>query len=155
MQHPRRHSKLGLTLIEILIALALLGILVSFVVSSLAGSFQITRENRKSLDATTTAQRVIEDIRGQWNGSRAVYNTGCATLTLQPPNATYMTLSAKSSTLDATATTAGTAGDVTACGTLSTVTTCVSAMKRVVVTAVDSSNTTRILARVTLDVVCP
>ena len=155
MQHHKQHSTLGLTLIEILIALALLGVLVSFVVSSLAGSFQITRENRKSLDATTTAQRIIEDIRGQWSGSRAIYNTGCATLTLQPANATYMTLSAKSSTLDATATTAGTAADVNTCGTISTVTTCVSAMKRVVVTAVDSSNTARTLARVTLDVVCP
>lgn len=150
-----QHSK-GLTLIEIIIALALLGILVSFVVSSLAGSFQVTRENRKSLDATTTTQRILEDVRGQWN-SRATYNTGCANLVLTPANATFMTLSANQQELTAAAVATATpsAALTTPCGALSATTTCVSPMKRVVVVAVDSTNTTRTLSRVTLDVVCP
>ena len=149
----------GLTLIEILIALMLLGVLVSFVVSSLAGSFQITRENRKSLDATTTAQRIIEDIRGQWSGAgtKAVYNTACANVTLTPPNVSFMSLTATQTplALDATPTGTPTAAVTVPCGALSVSPTCTSPMKRVVVVATDTADTTRVLSRVTLDVVCP
>ena len=150
-----RHNK-GLTLIEIIIALALLGILVSFVVSSLAGSFQVTRENRKSLDATTTTQRILENVRGQWD-SRAVYNTGCANVVLTPTNANFMTLSANQQELTPAAVPTATppAALTTPCGTLSATTACVSPMKRVVVVAVDSADATRTLSRVTLDIVCP
>lgn len=146
----------GLTLIEILIALALLGILVSFVVSALASSFQITRENRKSLDATTTAQRILEEIRGQW-GDKTVYNTGCANVTLTPPNAGFMTLTATRTDLTLAAVGTGTpaAAVTTPCATLSASSTCTSAMKRVIVVATDTADTTRVLSRVTLDVVCP
>lgn len=146
----------GLTLIEIIIALALLGILVSFVVSSLASSFQITRENRKSLDATTTTQRILEDVRGQWN-NRAIYNTGCANLVLTSANATFMALSANQQELTSAAvpTTTPVTALTTPCGTLSATTACVSPMKRIIVVALDSANTTRTLSRVTLDIVCP
>lgn len=145
----------GLTLIEILIALALLGVMVSFVVSSLVGSFQITRENRKSIDATTTAQRIVEDIRGQWR-DRATFNTGCAGVTLNSANTSYMAVTANQQNLTQAAVLSGTSSAVTTpCGTLSAGTTCSTPMKRIVVVATDSATPTRTLARVTLDVLCP
>lgn len=150
-----RIPKAGLTLIEIIIALALLGVLVSFVVSSLASSFQITRENRKSVDATTTAQRILEDIRGQWS-VRGAFNSGCATVTLTPPNSGFMTLSATQQNLTMTATTSGTVVTLTgSCGAIPATAPCVAPMKRVIVQAIDSADTTRTLARVALDVLCP
>jgi prepilin-type N-terminal cleavage/methylation domain-containing protein len=158
----------GLTLIEILIALALLGILVSFIVSSLASSFRITKENRKSLDATSAAQRIIESVRGQWRDKK-LYANNCAVLVLNPADSQFMSLSAQYLLLNADATKSGTAtltnlviktsaGD---CGT--TTFTCDSAtaatrldpLKRIVVTATDAVDTTRTLAKVTLDIVCP
>lgn len=145
----------GLTLIEILIALAMLGVMVSFVVTSLVGSFQITRENRKSIDATTTAQRIIEDIRGQWS-DRALFNTSCANVTLSPPNAGYLTLNANQQNLTKAAVLSGSAAPLTTpCGALLAGATCNAPMKRVIVVATDTAAPTRTLARVTLDLVCP
>ena len=118
-------------------------------------SLRITRESRISVDATTTAQRILEDIRGQWS-VRGAFNSGCATVVLQPPNASFMTLSATQQNLEMTAATSGAATTLTGtCGAIPATAACVAPMKRVVVQAVDSTAATRVLARVTLDVLCP
>ncbi len=149
----------GLTIIEILIALAILGVMVGFVASSLASSLQITRENRKSLDATSAVQRVVESVRGQWQ-SRGLYGAGCADLTLNEASSNFMSITATVATVDTTASTVGspTALDIVSCNTKRTTDTCAvltQPMKRVVVTAIDTESGTKVLSKVTLDVVCP
>jgi prepilin-type N-terminal cleavage/methylation domain-containing protein len=146
----------GLTIIEIMIALAVLGVMVTFIASSLAGSFQLTRENRRSLDATSNTQRILEDIRGQWRDPMR-FDTACAEVTLNSAATNFMTVSATSTNLNrlavATATPAAVATPTTCPGTA--LAACDTPMKRVIVTAVDSGDATRVLARATLDVNCP
>jgi prepilin-type N-terminal cleavage/methylation domain-containing protein len=157
----QRTKDSGLTLIEILIALSLLAIMTGFVVSALAGSFQITRASRKALDANASVQRVIEEVRGRWQ-VRDLYNASCAIIDLTPDSATFLTLSATSLALTASAGTATGATPtnlaITGCAIppyASPVPVCAAPMRRVVVTAVDNTDSNRVLASATLDVVCP
>ena len=159
MQPIRGYLSKGLTIIEVLIALALLGVMVGFVANSLASSFQITRENRKSLDATSAVQRVVESVRGQWQ-SRGLYGAGCAELTLNQAGSNFMSITATVTKLNAAAETTGAAQplETSGCAALLTTETCVllaEPMKRVIVTAKDTQDTTRVLSTVTLDLVCP
>lgn len=144
-----------------MIALSLLGIMTGFVVSSLAGSFQISRASRKALEATASVQRVLEEIRGQWQ-ARDLYNPFCAMVDLTPNASSFLTLTATSLSLTASAgvVTAATPQDlvVTGCVTppfASPAPACSQAMRRVVVTAVDNTDGNKVLANATLDVVCP
>jgi prepilin-type N-terminal cleavage/methylation domain-containing protein len=149
----------GLTLIEILIALTMLAIMITFIVQSLAGSFQLTRDNRRALDASAATQRLLEDIRGQWQ-SRTLFNENCAVLTLNPANSTFMNITAQVGTLplgNSTTVPAVTYTNMTTsgCSTPPALTpACGTDMKRVVVTATSTPGTTE-LSRVTLDVPCP
>ena len=149
----------GLTLIEILIAMSLLAIMTGFVVSSLAGSFQITRASRKALDATASVQRVLEEIRGQWQ-ARALFDNSCATIDLTPDASPFLTLTATRLHLTASATTVplAVATDIltTGCGTFSAPSTaCPVSMQRVVIVASDNTDSNKVLANATVDVVCP
>lgn len=151
----------GLTLIEILIAMSLLAIMTGFVVSSLAGSFQITRASRKALDATASVQRVVEEIRGQWQ-TRALFDNSCATIDLTPDASPFLTLTATRLylTSSATASTAAVATNITTTGCASfsapaAGTTCPVSMQRVVIVASDNTDGNKILGNATLDVVCP
>jgi prepilin-type N-terminal cleavage/methylation domain-containing protein len=148
----------GLTLIEILIALVMLGVLVSFIVSSLASSFQLNRESRKSLDATANAQRIIEEIRGQWE-TPALYDNACVNLTLTPETSSFMstTITQKDYNVDATPVNASAPTNITVSAACSgtALAACSSPMKRVFVTSTDVAVPTKILARATLDVICP
>lgn len=56
----------GFTLIEILMALLLLGVLILAVLAPLTGLFGLTRQSVRQTDATALAQAVMEDVRGQW-----------------------------------------------------------------------------------------
>jgi type II secretory pathway pseudopilin PulG len=90
----------GLTIIEVLIALSLLGVMTSLIVSSLTGSFALTRDSRRTLDATTNLQRIVEEIRGQWR-QRGFYNAGCVkNVHLNPANAAFLSVSVESRTLE-------------------------------------------------------
>lgn len=150
----------GLTLIEILIAMSLLAIMTGFVVSSLAGSFQITRASRKALEATASVQRIVEEVRGQWQ-LRDRYNPFCATVDLTPDASPFITLTATSLNLTARAgvVTAATPQNlvITGCAVaaVSPAPACSAAMRRVVVTAIDNTDSNKVLANATLDVVCP
>jgi prepilin-type N-terminal cleavage/methylation domain-containing protein len=146
----------GLTIIEIMIALALLGIMVTFIASSLASSFQLTRENRRSLDATANIQRILEDIRGQWRDPKKFDNT-CAEVILNKATTSFMTITAKYNELDRLAepkTPLASISIATTCGGTALVE-CVVPMKRVTLLAVDSKNASREFARAALDINCP
>jgi prepilin-type N-terminal cleavage/methylation domain-containing protein len=148
----------GLTLIEILIALVMLGVMVSFIASSLAGSFQLTRESRKTLDATANAQRIIEEIKGQWRAP-ALYDNACADLTLTPQTSSFMTttITQQNYNVNATPVTATTPANVTISSTCPATAsaTCASPIKRIFVTTTETGTPTKVLARATLDVDCP
>jgi prepilin-type N-terminal cleavage/methylation domain-containing protein len=146
----------GLTIIEIMIALALLGIMVTFIASSLASSFQLTRENRRSLDATASIQRILEDIRGQWRDP-IKFDTSCAEVVLNKSTTSFMTITANYNDLDrlaeATTTLASVSTAITCGGTA--LVKCSVPMKRVTLLAVDSKNASREFARAALDINCP
>ena len=140
--------------------MSLLAIMTGFVVSSLAGSFQITRASRKALEATASVQRIVEEVRGQWQ-LRDRFNLFCAVVDLTPDASPFLTLTATSLNLTSSA------GTVTGATPQNLVTTgcavaavspapaCTAAMRRVVVTAIDSTDSNKVLANATLDVVCP
>ncbi len=65
-------SKRGLTIVELLIATALLGLLITVVVAPLTDLFQMTGRSTRTLSGTTRAQETIEDIQGQWRAYPAV-----------------------------------------------------------------------------------
>ena len=145
----------GLTIIEILIALTLLGILVASIISPIVSSFQLTQASRLSLDATTEAQRIVEDIRGQWL-SRAIYDSNCAAITLK----SNQTVTLQALNADGTVKTASLPFTKTGCPTAPTPNTsnCPVAsdpMKRVTVTAKNPQDASRVLSRISYDVVCP
>lgn len=151
----------GLTLIEILIALSLLGIMTGFVVSSLAGSFQITRASQRTLEATAAVQRVLEEVRGQWQ-NRTLYDSSCAVIDLSPAASTFLTLTATrldltssaSASTGATPMNITTAGCPTAPPTPGSTCPATQRMQRVVITALDNTDSNRTLASASLDIVC-
>ena len=151
----------GLTLIEILIALSLLGIMTGFVVSSLAGSFQINRASQRTLEATAAVQRVLEEVRGQWQ-NRTLYDDSCAAVDLSPDASTFLTLTATrlNLTLSASASTGATPMDITTTGcstappTSGDICLATKRMQRVLVTALDNTDSNRKLASASLDIVC-
>ena len=59
-------STRGFTLIEMLAATVILGVLITVVLGPLGQLFQNTRRNDQALQATTQAQELVENIRGQW-----------------------------------------------------------------------------------------
>jgi prepilin-type N-terminal cleavage/methylation domain-containing protein len=146
----------GLTIIEIMIALALLGIMVTFIASSLASSFQLTRENRRSLDATANVQRIIEDIRGQWRDP-AKFDTACAEVNLNTAATSFMVITAQRNDLNRLAEVVlgpfaiSTPGSCTGTALAS----CEVPMRRVTLRAVDAKDATREFARAVLDINCP
>jgi len=83
------NSTSGFTIIEILVAIALLAILSLAISSTLIGSLSLNGQNQRRLDSTTGTQQVIENIRGAWL-VKANYDRACVdNLTL--PSTTYIT----------------------------------------------------------------
>ena len=59
-------SKDGFSLVEMLIATVLMGVLVTVVLAPLAGLFKSTATSGQRLRVTTQAQEITEYVRGQW-----------------------------------------------------------------------------------------
>lgn len=59
-------STQGLTIIELLISMVLLGVLMTAILAPLTGLFQMTGQSTQTLNATTQAQEIMEYIQGQW-----------------------------------------------------------------------------------------
>ncbi len=57
----------GLTLVEVLVALAVLGVVLGFVAPSLFSSLQVARQSRVTAVATEYAQGVVERYRTHWS----------------------------------------------------------------------------------------
>jgi prepilin-type N-terminal cleavage/methylation domain-containing protein len=145
----------GLTVIEVLIALTLLGILVSAIVSPIISSFQLARTNRLSLDATSEAQRIIETIKGQWQ-SPSRYDANCAVISLTSNQTVTLAAVNSDGSANATALTFTSSGCTTSTspGTSACPAT-QPALKRVSVRVVDLNNTAKVLSTISFDVVCP
>ena len=80
MQQPTKRLQ-GFTIIEVLVALALLAIVITAVVLPLTGFFGITRRSSQQVSATNLAQQAIEQIRGEWL-NQAKYDQSCLTIAL-------------------------------------------------------------------------
>ncbi|GGR25054.1 prepilin-type N-terminal cleavage/methylation domain-containing protein [Deinococcus ruber] len=62
----RRIKAQGFTLLEVLVALALLGVVIVAILAPLTGLFGMSQRSTRQVAATTQAQQAIELIRGQW-----------------------------------------------------------------------------------------
>lgn len=69
----------GFTIIEVLLAIALLTVIVMVVMSGLTGSFRLSGNSTLQSVATNRSQAVIESIRGQWQ-TVSQYNSACVQL---------------------------------------------------------------------------
>jgi prepilin-type N-terminal cleavage/methylation domain-containing protein len=67
----------GFTIIEILVAIALLGILTAVLTATLTGSLNLNRQAQRQLDTTTGVQQVMESVRGAWTVT-GNYDKACA-----------------------------------------------------------------------------
>lgn len=56
----------GMTLVELLVAIALFGVLLAVLIPGITGLLGISRASEQQLSSTTVAQRVLEDIKGAW-----------------------------------------------------------------------------------------
>lgn len=66
----------GFTLIEVLVAIALLSILIVVLSATLAGSLNLNRQSQQQLGTTSGVQQVMESIRNAWT-TQANYNNAC------------------------------------------------------------------------------
>ncbi|GGM17989.1 prepilin-type N-terminal cleavage/methylation domain-containing protein [Deinococcus aerophilus] len=67
----------GFTLIEVLVAIGLLGILTAVLTATLTGSLNLNRQAQRQLDTTTGVQQVMESVRGAWTVA-SNYDKACA-----------------------------------------------------------------------------
>lgn len=80
----------GVTLVELLISIVLLGALLAAVAGAVATMFGATRSAQSGINANAQAREVMEVLRAQWtNGSaaRAAYDANCIKIAL-PDGAT-------------------------------------------------------------------
>lgn len=108
--HKRsRVTEQGFTLIEILVAIALLGILASVLTATLTGSLNLNRQSQRQLDTATRAQQVLESVRGAWADTSggaisSNYERACApssTVALNGLSAKYINLNARAQPINA------------------------------------------------------
>ena len=69
--------EVGFTLIEVLVAIALLGILVAVLTATLTGSLNLNRQAQQQLGTTTGTQQLLESIRNAW-ANQTNYDSACA-----------------------------------------------------------------------------
>lgn len=75
---PSAATRGGFTLIEVLVATMILGLIITAVLGPLTGMFGLTRKSMSQTDATSVAQATLEDVRGQWLDWNK-YDAGCVT----------------------------------------------------------------------------
>ncbi len=59
-------SKQGFSLIELLAATVIFGVLLTAVLAPLANLFRNTGSSTRTLQTTTQAQQMLEAVKGQW-----------------------------------------------------------------------------------------
>lgn len=68
----------GFTIIEILVAILILGIFLAVLSTTLTGSLRLNSDSQRQLNTASDAQRILEDIRANWS-TPANYNSACVT----------------------------------------------------------------------------
>lgn len=82
-KNPLTSSEQGFTIIEILVAIAIIGVLTVVLSSTLIGTLGLNRDSQLQLDSATAAQQVMENIKGNWNTADDVnYDRVCAAIIL-------------------------------------------------------------------------
>ena len=71
----------GFTLVEILMSVAVLGLLMVILTSTLTGSLGLNREAQQQLGTTAQAQQLVEQVRGAWT-DQDNYDRACALVTI-------------------------------------------------------------------------
>lgn len=69
-----KKGEVGLTVVEMLVATALLGVLATVILAPLTGLFQMTAQSTQTLSVTTHAQEVMEYVQGQWRSYPVAQN---------------------------------------------------------------------------------
>ena len=68
----------GFTIVEILVAILILGIFLAVLSTTLTGSLRMNRDSQRQLNTASDAQRLIENIRASWS-TQANYDAACVT----------------------------------------------------------------------------
>jgi prepilin-type N-terminal cleavage/methylation domain-containing protein len=142
----------GVTIVELLVAMAILGILLSLIVQPITSIFQVTNNSNRQLTGTSQAQRIVERFKGI--GFDA-FDRNCVPLLGNETNQTDLipsTVTARVQYLNPDASTTGTPVDLVAstnCAALTQVTNQTTQLKRLSVTVVQGSQTS---ARIIVDV---
>ena len=86
----------GFTLVEILVAIALLGILAAVLTATLTGALGLNRQAQKQLDTTSQVQGVLENVRNAW-AVQDSYDRACAPSLSKPDGytVTFVNLSSR------------------------------------------------------------
>lgn len=119
----------GFTLIEVLVAIALFGILLAVLIPSITALLGINRQGEVQLTSATQAQQVIESVKGAWQDA-AVYSSNCAPSLILPTGVT-----AKSQPLDSRAGSPGTLTDISRAAPCPAAAAPVPPMRRIQITA--------------------
>ncbi|PZA07837.1 MULTISPECIES: prepilin-type N-terminal cleavage/methylation domain-containing protein [unclassified Meiothermus] len=138
----------GLTLVEVLVAIAIFAAILAVVVP-LVGFFRLNSQSTRTLNATTLAQNLVEEVRGFWQDPDH-YNKTC----YEPASPLPSQVSLRAYALDATG---GNPSPLTvnySCASATPDAAYVS-LKRMEVVVQDPRNATKVLARVTVDVPNP
>jgi prepilin-type N-terminal cleavage/methylation domain-containing protein len=137
----------GLTLIEVLVAIAIFAVVLAVVVP-LLGFFRLNSQSTRTLNATTLAQNLVEDMRGFWQNP-TYYAKTC----YEPTSPLPSQVSLQAYALDS----AGTSSPLTlkyACASATADPNYIP-LKRIEIVVKDPSDVTKVLARVAVDVSNP
>ncbi|MDX2005865.1 MAG: type II secretion system protein [Meiothermus sp.] len=141
----------GLTVIEILIAITILGALLAASSGALATMFNTSKNARGAVSDVTVARNLIETVRQQWSGTagRGAFDANCVRVTL-PAGASVSVFSTASDGALGSALTASIIDPAATCATANA--NAAGTVKRVIVATNRGGNET---ARLTLDLVRP
>jgi prepilin-type N-terminal cleavage/methylation domain-containing protein len=151
-----KRTESGLTIVELLVAMAILGVLLSVIVGPITSLFQITNNSNRQLAGTAQAQRIIERFKSV---RRAGFDRNCVTLLTGETSAALLSTSVTAQVqylnADASVDTArGTASLVanTDCLTAGAADSPVATLKRLTLSIIQGSQTS---ARVVIDIPRP
>lgn len=144
----------GFTLVELLVAIALLGVLLAVIIPGITALLGINRLGERELTTTTQAQRVLEDVKGAWQITpdvttaqvQARFDSNCVPGLVLPTGTTL-----QSRSLDSRAQNPGSPVNVSVAATCLASAAAPPAMRRVTVTAGTGAQATTL----TLDVLRP
>lgn len=127
MNHNRAEQ--GFTLLEVLVAMALFGILLAVLIPSITALLGINRQGEAQLSSATQAQQLIESVKGAWRDENS-YASNCAPALTLPAGATV-----QSQTLDSRAGNPGALEDVVRLSTCPALPASIPPMRRIQVVA--------------------